>query len=343
MKFDLLSKLLVVSTTLFTASACSWSVVEPPQPSRFMSASSTEIGKSVAWCGGTFLDPKTGNMIHGRNQVTTFNPSSKTWTTFPNMTARSKPACSYYDGRLYVFAGVQERPNASHSIDPTIKLAVVESIAVNEEGTPTETSWTLEKDLPFGPRESPSSTSLPSGEGIIFAGGFNSWTTKDGVFHFEYFNTTYLFDGAKYNKLPDMPFKRSNFNLLSTKENIVYAFGGGEDEPSYSTCAYLDMNTYKGNPDNVKWVKCPAMINPRSWAAAGIVNSQIVLAGGMDGQFSPTSEVDVLNTKTLSNWTMTNCNLPIGAAFLSGSVTSNGEFLVYIGVGPSGNTYMYKP
>ena len=96
--------------------------------------------------------------------------------------------------------------------------------------------------MPFGPREGQSAVTLPSGKGIVLAGGFDSHTDSRGVFHFSYFNTSYLFDGTTYTRLPDMPFKRSNMALVAAKygdSDWVYAIGGGEDNPSYGTCARL--------------------------------------------------------------------------------------------------------
>ena len=74
---------------------------------------------------------------------------------------------------------------------------------------------------------------------IVIVGGFNSGVVN-GVFEFEYFNSTFWFDGTTYKRLPDMPFKRSNMALVAT-DDIVYAFGGGEMDPSYASCARLDL------------------------------------------------------------------------------------------------------
>ena len=335
-------KLIVLLLKLqLTFASCKWTPVTPNGITsfRFMSAASTSVGNAIAWCGGTNLNITNGKFLQERNQVTTYNPTSNTWTTLPNMTARSAPACAYLSGRLYVFGGVQKKINASHhDPDPTIKLSLVESIAVTSDGTTTETKWRKEMDLPFGPRESPSTTSLSNNEGIVFAGGFDSGETK-GSFNFQYYNTSYLFNGKTYTPLPDMPFKRSNFALVS-KKNVVYAFGGGETEPSYETCASLDMIA-----KTKRWIPCPLLINPRSWMAAGVVQNQIIIAGGMDGMFSPTSEVDVLKvvgSRSASNWTDSNCDLPSAAGFLSGAVTDGGEFVVYIGTAEKNNAYIYS-
>ena len=61
--------------------------------------------------------------------------------------------------------------------------------------------------------------------------------------------------------------------------------------------------------------------------------------------FSPTSEVDVLKvvgSRTASNWTDSNCDLPSAAGFLSGAVTDGGDFVVYIGTAEKNNAYIYS-
>lgn len=50
------------------AYACKWQVIDPPPPSRFMSAAATSIDESIAYCGGTFIDSDTGEFGEARNQ-----------------------------------------------------------------------------------------------------------------------------------------------------------------------------------------------------------------------------------------------------------------------------------
>ena len=292
-------------------------------------------------------------LLGARNQVTTYNPTTGNWATLPNMTARSAPACAYLSGRLYVFGGVARKANASHhDPDPTIKFALVESIAVSGDGQATEAAWRREPDMPFGPRESPSATTLLGGDGggIVVAGGFDSGIVN-GTFDFEYFNTSYLFDGASYAALPDMPFKRSNMALVATKDKRVYAFGGGETAPSYSTCASLSLAAALANSSTAlrttrelkkgTWDACPPLADARSWAAAGIVGDDIVITGGMGGTFAPTAETDVLSLSQPQNWTDAGCDLPIVAGFLSGAVTVDTK--TFVVVAGNGEAYVYRP
>ena len=345
--FLLLALAVQYSDAAAAATPCTWTPTPTPPPSRWMSAAATAISPdAVAFCGGTRLKAD-GQFGLERNTCATFTTKTKVWHVLPNMTARSAPAAATLEGRLYVFGGVQKKQNASHSDpDPTIKLSVVESIDVSS----TSGTWRRETDMPFGPRESPAAVSLPEGQGIVIAGGFNSGTTPQGVFEFQYFNDSYLFDGDHYTRLPDMPFSRSNFNLVATKDAdaTVYAFGGGETDPSYSTCARLKVAQVIRSEFTFasKWEACPALVDPRSWAAAGVINGAIVMTGGMDGRFSPTAETDVLRLSagsTPNNWTDAGCDLPVAAGFLSGAVTGNGEeFVVVAGAAMANGAYVYS-
>ena len=265
------------------------------------------------------------------------------WRVLPNMTARSAPASATLNGRIYVFGGFQRKANASRSDpDPTIKLALVESIAVPDRGYKEELHWKREPDLP-GPRESPSAVSVGT-RGIVIAGGFDSGISN-GVFEFEYFNSSYWFDGATYQRLPDMPFKRSNMDLVyEPVSDAVYAFGGGETDPSYATCARLHVSKHTLGKED--WSPCPTLVNARSWSAAGFVGDakagDIVLAGGLDGRFSPTAEVDSLSIGA-RNWTDAGCDLPFAAGFLSGATTGDGSsFIVVTGASPVYGAYIYN-
>ena len=333
-----------------TDAACTWKAVNKP-PSEWMSAAAASVGEhAVAFAGGTSINPITGRFGVERMQVTTYNPTTDAWHKLPNMSyARSAPAAAALNGRLFVFGGVQRKPNASHSDpDPTIKMSVVESIAISDNGRTTETHWKRETDLP-GPRESPSAVAVGN-RGIVIAGGFNSGVVN-GVFEFEYFNSTFWFDGTTYKRLPDMPFKRSNMALVAT-DDIVYAFGGGEMDPSYASCARLDLKEGT-NLKAAGWVPCATLINARSWAAAGIVGggdeATIVLAGGMDGRFSPTNEVDMMVVGDGKNqsvvWTTdAECDLPVAAGFLSGATTGDGtSFIVAAGAARGNNAYLFVP
>ena len=333
-----------VALLLETVGACTWTRT-PSQPKiSWMSAAATTIGpNSVAFAGGTFIDRSTGRFGSASNQVTTYNIITDTWRTLPNMTARSAPASATLNGRIYVFGGIQRKANASHSDpDPTIKLALVESIAVSDHGREGELQWRREPDLP-GPRESPSAVSVGT-RGIVIAGGFDSGIVN-GVFKYEYFNSSYWFDGTTYQRLPDMPFKRSNMALVyEPVSDAVFAFGGGETDPSYATCAYLSVS--KQSIGTKDWSPCPPLVNARSWSAAGFVGDakagEIVLAGGVDGRFSPTAEVDTLRVGA-SNWTDAGCDLPSAAGFLSGATTGDGgSFVVVIGDSPVYGAYVYS-
>ena len=328
---------------------CAWKASAPPaEVGRWMSAAAAAFGDgAVAFAGGTFVD-EDGHFVGARNQVSVVRPADLTWTVLPNMTKRSAPAAAALNGRLYVFGGVQHKVNASRSDpDPTIKLALVESIGVT--GKSSEAAWREESDMPYGGREGQSAVSLPSGRGIVLAGGFNSGTDDKGVFRFEYFNTSYLFDGKSYTNLPAMPFKRSNMALVASSASDgadwVFAMGGGETDPSYDTCAKLEIPAASTKLAQT-WESCGPLVNPRSWMAAGVVDKSIVIAGGMGGEFSPTNEVD---TMTLSgsnaggNWTYAGCDLPTPAGFLSGAVASTGEFVVVAGDSRDNNAYIFEP
>lgn len=346
--------LLLMLLVAFTrdVKGCSWKNVESPSSvGRWISASATSVGDAVAFAGGVFLDPVTGKFGSTRNQVATFNPSTSEWNLLPNMTARSSAAAGTTNDRLYVFGGIQKKPNASHSDpDPTIKLALVESISISSDPGQMETTWRKEKNMPFGHREGQAAASLKSGRGILLAGGFDSGWSQ-GAFHFEYFNSTYFFDGSSYIRMPDMPFKRSNMALVAASDgdggDVIYAMGGGETDPSYATCALLHLpaNDYKG----ASWKSCGPMVNPRSWMAAGVVGRNIIIAGGMGGEFSATQEVDTLSLgKSASqpgNWTYANCDLPTPAGFISGASTTTGKgvFVLAAGATPQYGAYIYSP
>lgn len=326
---------LLLSLTAATSQSCTWTETTTPPPAIWMSAAASSLGDAVAFCGGTFIEPD-GKYGTTRNQVATYNPTTDHWVTFPNMTKRTAPAAGTFLDRLYVFGGSQHKPNASkHDPNPTINLALVESIGIHPDGSATETTWTQEIDLPFGPRESPSAVSVP-GKGIVIGGGFDSGVVN-GVFVFAYYNDSYLFNGTAYQRLPDMPFKRSNMAYVATNSSRVYALGGGATEPSYSTCAFLDLGA-------AAWSMCADLVDARSWAAAGVVGDEIVLAGGMDNEFAPTAEVDFLNVKNTSAlWTNSNgkCDLPTKAAFISGGVTANGVFVVDAGYAPKNVAWLF--
>jgi hypothetical protein len=340
------------------AAGCAWRKTTSPPAfiGQWASAAAAAVGDgAVAFAGGTFIDPRTGHFSGARNQVALVRPAAGTWDLLPNMTAREAPAAAAHGGRLYVFGGVQQKPNASHSDpDPTIKLALVESIAVAESagggGAGAGAAWQREKDMPYGPREGQSAVTLPSGKGIVLAGGFDSHTDAKGVFHFGYFNTSYHFDGVAYTRLPDMPFQRSNMALvaqLDGEDDWVYAIGGGEDAPSYATCARLRVPS--AEPERATaWVSCGPMVNPRSWMAAAVVNNRIIIAGGMGGTFSPTNEVDSLDiggggSVVAANWTYAGCDLPVSVGFLAGAVASTGEFVVVAGDTRGNGVYIYEP
>eukprot|EP00949_MAST-11_sp_MAST-11-sp1_P003529 g3529.t1 len=336
--------LLVLLGTVISTESCQWKKHASP-PARWMSGAAASGAEAVFFAGGTLVD-EDGRPGPESGEVYSYNPSQKTWRQLPNMTARTAPAAAVYDGRLYVFGGSAKKKNASRSDpDPTIKFSLVESIAVNTFGEALEDSWRKENDMPFGPRESPSAAVDPSpdGGGIIIAGGFFSATVK-GVFEFEYFNSTYLYNPSKgkYEQLDDMPFARSNMALVSVavndSEHAVYAFGGGKTNPSYATCAVL-----RKDAGIRAWSSCPTLIDPRSWAAAGSVGKGIILAGGMNGQFAPTNEVDTLTVGS-STWEQVSCNLPVRAGFLSGAVTTEDErFIVVAGDSPQNGVYEFIP
>jgi len=368
--------------------ACQWTTINPPPPQRFMSAAASSLGKSLAYVGGTFIDKKTGAIGNTRKGVITYHPTSNTWTTLPNMTtARSAPAAATLKGRLYVFGGVQEKPKQQqqqqHSVDlrtisdmnstemlrdrsGSVVIGTVESLAVSTDGKALEKTWKKELLLPGGPLESPSAVALESSLGIVIAGGFDS-STVDGVFHFQYYNQTWLFDGQQYVSLPDMPFRRSNMALVATThsstsktggsgggdddgdDDVVYAFGGGYTDPSYGTCASLRIpKTSTGSFGNLHWIPCSSnLVNPISWTAAAVVNRTIVLAGGMSDTFTPTAETDILSLSGAgggaaeSNWTNADCDLPLAVGFLSGAVTLDDQFVVVAGAAPkNGGAYL---
>ena len=332
-----------------TATGCSWKTVTPPASvGRWMSAAAAAVGDgAVAFVGGTNIDA-AGRFAGARNQVCLFKPETGAWSLLPNMTARQAPAAAAHGGRLYVFGGVQHKPNASHGDpDPTLKLTLVESIGISG-GTKGDAGWRKEKDMPFGPREGQSAVALPSGKGIVLAGGFDSHTDTKGVYHFAYFNTSYYFDGVTYTRLPDMPFQRSNMALVAAQDgdaDWVYAIGGGKDAPSYETCARLRVPSTAPEAA-VAWVSCGPLVNPRSWMAAAVVNERIVIAGGMGGEFSPTDEVDTLDIRghgLAKNWTYAGCDLPVSAGFLSGAVASTGEFVVVAGAAEENGAYIFQP
>lgn len=146
-----------------------------------------------------------------------------------------------------------------------------------------------ESRLPDGPLESPAVTSLKSGNGIVIAGGFNSWTDS-GEFQFAYYNTTWLFNGSTYKRLPDMPFKRSNMALVATQDDngddTIFAFGGGSTAPSYATCASLRIPSFFSHnytdtrTQDDDWIPCSSeLTNPKSWMASGVINGSIILTG----------------------------------------------------------------
>ena len=335
--------LLLLTLLTSTAAACSWTRSTPP-PARWMSAASTTCGDTVAFSGGESLSISTGATLGDRNKVTTFNPTTHTWHTWaPNMTGRVAPAAASLNSRLYVFGGTKKIPNASHSAHPVKILDLVESISFSPHGMLIETSWKQEKPLPFGPRESPSAASLPNSAGIVIGAGFFS-KTVNGVLTFKYFNDSWFFDGSDYTRLPDMPFSRSNMPMVAANKGI-YAFGGGFTEPSYSTCAYLQVESATSHASD--WIKCPPLVTPTSWMSAGVLKDKhgedvVIAAGGMDGMFSPTSVVEALSGGSSSsalggggggNWSNLNCDLPFAAGFLSGAVVNN-SFVVVAGAAP---------
>ena len=350
--YSVLLALLLVVAFKPGAKGCSWKNVESPSSvGRWISASATSVGDAVAFAGGVFLDPITGQFGNTRNQVATFKPSTSEWKLLPNMTARSSAAAGTTNGRLYVFGGIQKKPNASHSDpDPTIKLSLVESISISPESGQMEKTWRKEKNMPFGHREGQASASLKSGRGIVLAGGFDSGWSQ-GTFHFEYFNSTFLFDGTSYASMPDMPFKRSNMALVAASDgnggDVIYAMGGGETDPSYASCALLHLPANDVNA--ASWKSCGPMVNPRSWMAAGVVGGNIIIAGGMGGEFDATQEVDILSlgesASKPGNWTYANCDLPTPAGFISGASTTTGKsvFVLAAGATPEYGAYVYSP
>ena len=337
--------LLALTAVPRATAECQWSRTLSFPPSRWMSAAAASTGDAVAFCGGTFVDNTTGRQQGDRNQCASYSVGTGVWHVLPNMTARSSPAAAVADGRLYVFGGEQQKQNASHSDpDPTTKLALVESISISKDGHHLESNWRKEADMPFGPRESPRAVSVGQ-HGILIAGGFYS-TTSQGVFKFEYYNTTHLFKTGEYTRLPDMPFKRSNLELVyDASADTVWAFGGGENDPSYATCASL----YLGGPNGrvaKAWIAGPSLVNPRSWAAAGVLPSStggggtLIITGGMDGRFSPTAETDILAISPSSSWAAANCDLPVAAGFISGDVTATGHFVVFAGSAYQGGGFV---
>ncbi len=277
------------------------------------------------------MDFESGKPTGDRANVTAYSAALDVWKTWkPMPTARSAPGAGVVNGRLYVFGGSQKIPHPNNTAYTTRPLDVVESISL--EGG----DWRVETSLP-SPRESPGVVSLPNNTGIVIAGGFHSEVDGEGVLHFGYFNDSYLFLGGKqYIRLPDMPFARSNMDLVAANGG-VYAIGGGKTDPSYDTCAYLplaNISTAHISPPS-KWGACPTLLQPRSWAAAGALSGQIVLAGGMSGTFSPLASVDILGLSPASDaWKSAGCDLPFASGFLSGDSVDDKTFVLYSGAAP---------
>lgn len=70
----------------------------------------------------------------------------------------------------------------------------------------------------------------------------------------------------------------------------------------------------------------------------------------MDGNFSPSSETDILmspfqaeaDITSDGKWSNAACDLPVSAGFLSGAVTSEDQFIVVAGAARTNGAYLFK-
>ena len=314
------------------SAASAWRPLPPP-PAWFVSAAGAAVDEGRAvFVGGYGTGQKSGEMY---NDVHEFDARTNAWRALPALNVvRGAAGAALVRGDLYAFGG-RGRGGS---------LASVERLAGADDVKSTAGTWQQAPALPFGPRESPGCTALPYNRAAVIAGGFASWYVS-GVLHFEYYNSTSLFDGTAYHQLPDMPFRRSNLALVAANGG-VYAFGGSELEPSYESCAFLNIPAVVANADNVAealrrapaltWARCGPLVFPRSFIAAAAVAEEdgadtIIAAGGMDGNFNPADTTQVLVDGRSWQAASAQLTLPEPRGFSSAVVLDHGKRVVVAG------------
>jgi len=229
--------------------------------------------------------------------------------------------------KLYVFGGM------ASDLPSGAGCNITDTAEVLRDGR-----WQQAPPMPC-PRTGQSAATLPNGNEILIVGGFCSTlegpkacpgiTSPSGA-PFAYTNKTLRFDGEKYTAAADLPCASGSAPLcglsnlaVTTCGGKVWVIGGGGYAPSYA-----DVHAY--DPDADAWVKGPDLPEPKSWAASACVDKngaeQLVVAGGLDGQFQASASVWILATDGggKSGW-VAGPPLPTPKAFTSGALLAAKE------------------
>ena len=263
----------------FNDEASNWSSLgSMPTPRHCAQIVQLPDGSSVV-IGGTF---DKNDSVSGKMEK--FVPSTGIWTELPPVpTPRDNHAAVYWNGGIYVIGGLAHPHMSAAGQGST---ALVEVFHLNSQ------KWTNSTPLPNA-TEGIRGVALMDGSGILVAGGFIEPFTHPSA---SYTNRSFVFDGAQWTKTKgDLPFHRSNMGLvLAPQSGAVFALGGGELNPSYSTVAKYD-------PDTNTWGSVANMSVARSYMAVTAAVSKnrrgedeeyLYVMGGMDGRFSPMASTE---------------------------------------------------
>jgi hypothetical protein len=331
-------------TVLGIAAGGAWTPAADMAAKR-MEASMASVGDGrVAYVGGAQMGGSVSSMRNAQwrssppansaplKSAAMFDAASNVWSALPDMSSpRDSPGSCVISSNgkktLYVFGGTTAYPTPPHT---QMNVTISAEMLVLDGSS----SWQSAPPLPSA-RTSPSVTSLKDGSGCIIACGF---VDDPATGSFGYLQDSYLFDGASYKQLPDVPFKRSNMGIAATSDG-VYVIGGGETDPSYYNVSYLQMS-----PMADTWKPIAPLNYARSWTMVAALTDpvsgeeKIVAAGGMSliPMFDPMASVEIYSTK-LNSWKLmddgSRGSLPTPIGFGSGAPINATHMIAAGGVG----------
>lgn len=186
------------------------------------------------------------------DRVEVYDPRTDTWASCaPLPEARVKPGLCAVNGRLYALGGRHGDVNTTSIVSYD----------------PAANAWTKVADLPLGVRHAPAGQ---AGGMIYLAGGWSPNGEKGDIHA-----TVWRFDPAanEVTEVASMPEPRVAHSLVEV-DGLLLALGGVTADKSFlkSVCLY--------DPTIDRWTTLDFEMDPRGIFAAGLIGSQVHVAGG---------------------------------------------------------------
>jgi N-acetylneuraminic acid mutarotase len=176
---------------------------------------------------------------------------------------------------------------------------------------------------------------------LYFTGGFPEHGSPASV------ATTWQYDPAtdKLTQKADMPLHTAQgvTGVIGDKLYVLpgYCYAIGVVRPGFCVESDLNRKFFRYNPATNTWVSKATAPHYHRNGVGGVINNKFYVAGGLNGQLAPSTNLDVYDLAT-NTWKML-ARVPSALSFVSGAVVQGKLFVVGRNSSGAIRHYAYNP